>query len=84
VDDSFAHRKTCPLAEIDLVAVEVGDAGAVNMFGDEDDEFFAELWMVHGYRDYDFDDAVEQLTHLWANALGIQPSTARSRSKTKK
>ena len=32
---------------------------------------FAELWMVQGYRDYDFDEAVEQLTHLWANALGI-------------
>jgi len=32
---------------------------------------FAELWMVQGYRDYDFEDAVEQLTRLWANALGL-------------
>jgi AcrR family transcriptional regulator len=32
---------------------------------------FAELWMVQGYRVYDFDEAVEQLTVLWGNALGI-------------
>ena len=32
---------------------------------------FAELWMVQGYREYDFEDAVEQLTRLWANALGL-------------
>jgi AcrR family transcriptional regulator len=32
---------------------------------------FAEIWMVQGYREYDFDEAVEQLTLLWANALGI-------------
>lgn len=32
---------------------------------------FAELWLVQGYRDYEFDEAVEQLTRLWANALGI-------------
>ena len=32
---------------------------------------FAELWMVQGYRDYDFEEAVEQLTVLWGNALGI-------------
>jgi AcrR family transcriptional regulator len=38
---------------------------------------FAELWLVQGYRDYDFDEAVEQLTVLWANALGLpdEPST---------
>ncbi len=34
---------------------------------------FAELWLVQGYRDYDFDDAVEQLTVLWGNALGLVP-----------
>ena len=34
---------------------------------------FAELWMVQGYRDYDFDEAVDQITVLWANALGIEP-----------
>jgi AcrR family transcriptional regulator len=32
---------------------------------------FAELWMVQGYREYDFEDAVDQLTRLWANALGL-------------
>ena len=34
---------------------------------------FAELWLVQGYRDYDFDDAVDQLTILWGNALGLGP-----------
>ena len=34
---------------------------------------FAELWLVQGYRDYDFDEAVEQLSILWANALGLDP-----------
>jgi hypothetical protein len=33
---------------------------------------FAELWLVQGYRRYDFDDAVEQLTTLWANALQLR------------
>jgi AcrR family transcriptional regulator len=32
---------------------------------------FAELWLVQGYREYDFDDAVEQLTLIWSNALGL-------------
>jgi AcrR family transcriptional regulator len=32
---------------------------------------FAELWLVQRYRDYDFDEAVEQLSLLWANALRI-------------
>lgn len=35
---------------------------------------FAELWLVQGYRTYDFDEAVEQATRLWANALGIAPA----------
>ena len=34
---------------------------------------FAELWLVQGYREYDFDHAAEQLTRLWANALGLDP-----------
>ena len=34
---------------------------------------FAEQWLVQGYRSYDFDDAVEQLTRLWGNALGLVP-----------
>jgi len=32
---------------------------------------FAELWLVQGYAEYDFDEAVEQLTRLWCNALGL-------------
>jgi AcrR family transcriptional regulator len=32
----------------------------------------AELWLVQGYRDYDFDEVVEQLSRLWANALGLE------------
>ena len=31
----------------------------------------AELWLVQGYRDYDFETAVDQLSLLWANALGL-------------
>jgi AcrR family transcriptional regulator len=34
---------------------------------------FAELWLTQGYRAYDFDEAVEQLTLVWANALGLPP-----------
>jgi len=37
---------------------------------------FAELWLVQGYRDYDFDEAVEQVSILWANALGLKDEQA--------
>jgi AcrR family transcriptional regulator len=37
---------------------------------------FAELWLVQGYRDYDFDTAVDQLTLLWGNALGLEGAPA--------
>lgn len=40
---------------------------------------FAELWLVQGYRNYDFEEAVEQLTLLWANALGLPAETAPAR-----
>jgi AcrR family transcriptional regulator len=38
---------------------------------------FAEMWLVQGYREYDLDHAVEQLSLLWANALqlGDEPAT---------
>ena len=39
---------------------------------------FAEIWLVQGYREYDFDQAVEQLTRLWANALGLADEPAVS------
>jgi AcrR family transcriptional regulator len=38
---------------------------------------FAELWLVQGYRTYSFDEAVEQLTLLWANAIGLKDEPAR-------
>ena len=31
----------------------------------------AELWLVEGWADYDLDDVAEQVTRLWANALGL-------------
>ena len=44
---------------------------------------FAELWMVQGYREYDFEKAAEQLTILWGNALGLagEPSAAPRRKR---
>jgi AcrR family transcriptional regulator len=43
---------------------------------------FAEMWLVQGYRDYDFDEAVDQLSILWANALGLQePAETPSASR---
>jgi hypothetical protein len=38
---------------------------------------FSELWLVQRYRQYDFDHAVEQLTRLWANALGLDDDSGR-------
>ena len=44
----------------------------------------AELWLVQGYRDYEFDEAVEQLSILWANALGLRDETSgRARTPTR-
>ena len=40
---------------------------------------FAEQWLVQGYRSYDFDDTVEQLTRLWGNALGLVPAPSGGR-----
>jgi AcrR family transcriptional regulator len=46
---------------------------------------FAELWLVQGYREYDFDDVVEQLTVLWGNALGLESEdTPRRRGRRMK
>jgi AcrR family transcriptional regulator len=33
---------------------------------------FSELWLVEGWGTYDFDVAAEQLTKLWANAIGLR------------
>jgi AcrR family transcriptional regulator len=44
---------------------------------------FAELWLVQGYREYDFDEAVENVTALWANALGLEREPTPTRRPTK-
>lgn len=31
----------------------------------------AEIWLVEGWGDYDFDEVAHQLTRLWANAIGL-------------
>lgn len=31
----------------------------------------AELWLVEGWSDYEFDEMADQLTRLWANAIGL-------------
>jgi AcrR family transcriptional regulator len=40
----------------------------------------AELWLVQGYRDYKFEKAVDQLSLLWSNALGLTEEGAASTS----
>lgn len=45
---------------------------------------FAELWLVQGYRQYEFDEAVEQLTRLWANALGMSEPSPPPRTRARK
>ncbi len=34
---------------------------------------FAELWLVEEWSDFDIDDVTQQLTRLWANAIGLAP-----------
>jgi hypothetical protein len=47
---------------------------------------FAEMWLVEGFLDCAFDDAVEQLTAVFVNALGVKeeselPLRRRPRAK---
>ncbi|MET0908878.1 MAG: TetR/AcrR family transcriptional regulator [Ilumatobacteraceae bacterium] len=42
---------------------------------------FAELWLVENWGSYDFDHAAEQLTKLWANAIGLREPAARRTRK---
>jgi len=44
---------------------------------------FAELWLTQGYRDYDFDEAVDQLTLLWANAIGLDTNGGRAATRVR-
>jgi AcrR family transcriptional regulator len=41
---------------------------------------FAELWLVEEWNRYDFDRAAEQVTRLWANAIGLK-RTAKPRRR---
>jgi hypothetical protein len=45
----------------------------------------AELWFVQGYREYEFDEVVKQLSLLWANALGLasEPPAPRRVRRTR-
>lgn len=40
----------------------------------------AELWLVQGYRDYEFDAAVDQLSLLWSNSLGLTEDQRQPKS----
>lgn len=42
---------------------------------------FAELWLVEDWSAYDFDRAAEQLTRLWANAIGIATPAPPSKKR---
>jgi AcrR family transcriptional regulator len=42
---------------------------------------FAEVWLVEDWAKFDFDTAVDQVTRLWANAIGLrEPARKRRRS----
>ena len=48
---------------------------------------FAELWIVEDWADYPFDHATDQVTRLWANAIGLPtdtvvPRTSRAPAKS--
>lgn len=38
---------------------------------------FAEVWLVDEWASYDFDRAAEQVTRLWANAIGLEAPAPR-------
>jgi AcrR family transcriptional regulator len=41
----------------------------------------AEQWLTQGYGDYEFDEVVDQLTLLWANALGLNTDEIPKRGR---
>jgi AcrR family transcriptional regulator len=45
---------------------------------------FAELWLVEEWSDFDFDKAVEQVTLLWANAIGLDESERPAKRRTRR
>lgn len=42
---------------------------------------FAELWLIESWDDFDLDHVTEQLTRLWANAIGLRAPAARPRRR---
>lgn len=70
--EGIADRRLNPMIAADALGAMVGR--------------FSELWLVQGYREYDFDEAVEQLTVLWANALGLpeEPRAPKRRRQKKR
>lgn len=36
---------------------------------------FAEIWLIEGWGSFDLDQAADQLTRLWANAIGLELAT---------
>jgi AcrR family transcriptional regulator len=45
---------------------------------------FAELWLTQGYREYDFDEAVDQLSLLWSNAIGLNTSQEKGEPRKRR
>lgn len=42
---------------------------------------FAELWLVEDWATFDFEHAVDQITRLWANSIGLREPAKPSRRK---
>lgn len=42
---------------------------------------FAELWLIESWDDFDLDHVTDQLTRLWANAIGLQAPAERPRRR---
>jgi AcrR family transcriptional regulator len=45
---------------------------------------FAELWLIEEWSDFDFDGAVEQVTLLWANAIGLDESERPAKRRVRR
>jgi AcrR family transcriptional regulator len=43
---------------------------------------FAELWLVEDWAKFDFETAVDQVTRLWANAIGLREPARRRRRRS--
>jgi hypothetical protein len=43
---------------------------------------FAELWLVEDWAKFDFETAVDQVTRLWANAIGLREPARKRRRRS--